>query len=590
MKSYPLFACLALAVAAASACAMDAQPVAARMSDASPQAAAPAMAAAPASLSSQVPGWMRKAHVPGIAIAKIEHGRVAWTATFGERAPDTPMTPGTVFNVASLTKPVFALMTLHLVADGKIGLDTPLAGDWVDPDIADDPRRNALTPRLALSHQTGFQNWRGADKLAFSFAPGSRHEYSGEGYEYLRRALEHRTGKSLPTLMAATVLDRVDMQHTSFGWSKAVHGPVATGFESSGTPYDMDYLHDRKPSAAASMLTTIGDYGRFAAWVAGGADLPEALFDDMRRPQLAGETAEHFGLGWRLIRMGGQTVLSHDGRENGVRTQVYVLPATGEGLVIFTNSDNGELMTRPLTNAMLDDGKQLVAAVDGDIWTYLQRMPRAQLPRIAQVVVSSPSFMSKWLHAVDVALVQASSLTDRDKRKAQAAIEPFVQSMLDGNASPDQAKALVELAVASDAQGPRWRDRFTPAQAGQWVAALSARSGSHGKSVPDAVVGASATQDNDPAAVVPDARLAAYVGEYRLPSNQLLISIRKTGSGLEAAAEGMPVVKLYPLSQTLFMFKEDKTRFEFVTGDAGKPTGLRVIWSASRSEVADRVD
>ncbi len=590
MKNQSCIACLVLAVATTSACAMDAQPVAARTSDTQPAGTTPAAASAPAALSSQVPGWMRQARVPGIAIAKIEHGRLAWTATFGERAPDTPMTPDTVFNVASLTKPVFALMTLHLVANGKIGLDTPLAGDWVDPDIADDPRRNALTARLALSHQTGFQNWRGSDKLAFTFAPGSRHEYSGEGYEYLRRALEHRTGKPMSTLMATTVLDHVDMQHTSFGWSKAVTGPVATGFESSGTPYDMDYLHDRKPSAAASMLTTIGDYGRFAAWVARGADLPKALFDDMRRPQLAGETAESFGLGWRLIRTGGQTVLSHDGRENGVRTQVYVLPATGEGLVILTNSDNGELLTRPLTTAMLDDGGSVVSAVDADIWTYLQRMPRAQLPRIAHVVVASPSFMSKWLHAVDAALVQASPLPASDKPDAQAAIEPFVQAMLEGRVTENQAKALVELAVASDAQGPRWRDRFTADQAGQWMAALSARANNDGQSAPDAGGNAGATQHGDATVVVPDARLAAYAGEYRLPSNQLLISIRRTGSGLEAAAEGMPVVKLYPLSQTLFMFKEDKTRFEFVTGATGDPTGLRVIWSASRSEVADRVD
>ena len=104
---------------------------------------------------------MKQAQVPGVAVARIEHGKLAWTAVYGERAPGQPMTRQTIFNVASLTKPVFAVMALHLIAEGKLELDSRLSDDWVDPDIAEDPRRKLLTPRLALSHQTGFQNWRG---------------------------------------------------------------------------------------------------------------------------------------------------------------------------------------------------------------------------------------------------------------------------------------------------------------------------------------------------------------------------------------------------------------------------------------------
>lgn len=530
-------------------------------------------ASPPEALEAGLPQWMAQAHVPGVAIARIEHGRLAWTAVEGERAPGEPMRPDTVFNVASLTKPVFALMTLHLVADDRYALDTPLSKDWVDPDVAGDPRLEALTARLALSHQSGFQNWRGDDRLAFSFAPGERHEYSGEGYEYLRRAIERRTGERLPQLMRDTVLDHVAMPHTHFGWDAGVGDNLAVGYRASGQPYaDMSYLRAREPGAAASLLTTVEDYGRFAAWVSRGADLPKALFEDMQQPQARhANPAERFGLGWRLVDVGGHTVLSHDGRENGVRTQVFVSPDDGEGLVILTSSDNGDLLTRPIVAATLAQGDALLAAADADVWTYLQRMPAAAMPHVAHAVIASPSFMSRLLHAVDVALIQPSSLTAEEKRAAAAAIRPFVLAMLDGQVSEDQAKAVVERLAVQDGGGMRWRDAFTPEQARAWIAGLAARDANAGKDVE-----------------VPSARLDAYAGHYRVPSSGLQIRVRHAADGLEATADGMPVVKLHARSQDLFSMQEDATRFQFVSDTTGRVTGLRVIWSATRSELAPR--
>ena len=525
---------------------------------------------------------MQSAHVPGLAIAKIEQGELAWTRVFGKRAPGVAMQADTVFNVASLTKPVFALMALHLVADGKISLETRLDEDWIDPDVADDPRHKALTPRVVLSHQTGFQNWRGNAKLAFAFAPGARHEYSGEGYEYLRRALEHRTGKTMTQLIEENVLDKVDMKQSSFGWTDRVQDHLAVGFEVSSEPYPMEYLRDRQPNAAANLFTTIGDYGRFAAWVARGADLPGALFKDMQRPQLTGKRAEQFGLGWRLIKLGEHTVLSHDGRENGVRTQVFVDPSSGEGLVVLSNSDNGELMTRPLTQASMKNGHSLMAAVDRDVWTYLMRMPREQLPNIARVIVSSPSFMAKWLHAVDAALIVGSGLRPSQKKSAHEAIDPFIEAMVAGKVGAVQAKALVEMMVVTDEDGPCWREQMPATMGTQWLTGLIARPGAQN-------IKQKTVEVDTQSIVVPATRLASYEGKYRLTSNQLLIDIRNTADGLEAAAEGMPVVKLYPLSQTLFAFKEDNTRFEFVTDQDNQITGVRVIWSESRSEIATKV-
>jgi CubicO group peptidase (beta-lactamase class C family) len=426
--------------------------------------------------------WMARTRVPGVAIARIDDGRLTWTRTWGQRAPGVPLDADTVFNVASLTKPVFATMVLHHAAAGGPGLDASLATYWVDPDIAGDPRRNALTPRIALSHQTGLPNWRGDGPLAFAFAPGTRHEYSGEGYEYLRRALERESGRSMPALMHEYVLEPAGMASTRFGWDARIEDDLATGFGADGTPYEMGYLRERSPNAAANMFTTIGDYGRFTAWVADGADLPTELFQDMQRPQaLHPDPAEQFGLGWRVTTVDEAPVLSHDGRENGVRTQVFVFPDSGDGLVILTNGDNGELLTRPVVEATLPEGPALLGAIDHDIWQYLQRMPAGQVGQLARMLPRSPPFMARLLYAADATLVAAAPLSTAERRRGHDAIAPFVLGLVEGRVQPARATALVEMLLepplsgpaAGDEPVPRWRTHLSQTQAKAWVRALS---------------------------------------------------------------------------------------------------------------------
>ena len=98
-----------------------------------------------------------KAAAVGVSI--INAGRVTWTGTFGEQASGVPATAATMFNVASLAKPVTAEVAMRLVSSGVISLDESMATHWVDADIANDPRHKLLTPRIALSHQTGLPNW-----------------------------------------------------------------------------------------------------------------------------------------------------------------------------------------------------------------------------------------------------------------------------------------------------------------------------------------------------------------------------------------------------------------------------------------------
>jgi hypothetical protein len=157
--------------------------------------------------------------------------------------------------------------------------------------------------------------------------------------------------------------------------------------------------------------------------------------------------------------------------------------------------------------------------------------------------------------------------------------------MLTGHVGQSQAADLVAMLIETNETGAHWRTAFNPIQAREWVAALGER---HDGRATRATV------------EVPATRLAAYTGQYRMPSSQLLITISRPEAGgtgaeapghsLEATAPGMPVVALYAESPTTFFMKEDNTRFEFVVDVDARVTGLRVIWSADRSEVAPRVE
>src|SRR5688572_20191762 len=143
----------------------------------------------------ELPAWLKEANVPAAGVAIIEEGKLKYAKIFGELkkgSPSPQAQPGnTIFQVASLTKPVVEVLTLRLVTAGQWNLDEPLAKYWIDPDVQNDPHHKKLTTRHVLTHQSGFPNWRtmnASKRLGFISEPGTKVQYSGEGLEYLRRA------------------------------------------------------------------------------------------------------------------------------------------------------------------------------------------------------------------------------------------------------------------------------------------------------------------------------------------------------------------------------------------------------------------
>ncbi len=233
-----------------------------------------------------------------------------------------------------------------------------MSAHWIDPDVAADPRHTKLTPRLALAHQTGFANWRGDSKdrkLAFAGDPGSGFTYAGEGYEYLRRFMEQKTGQPFETLAAEYVFGPLGMTGTTFSARNRFAARVAQPMNKAGEFRPTDLQPEGKPNAADNLFVTVEDYARLMIGVAQGRGISKPLAGERMQTQITMPApaackvpatpgcpdASDFGLGWVLYRFGAQTIVSNSGMDWGEFALVYFDAATGNGMVYMVNGGNG---------------------------------------------------------------------------------------------------------------------------------------------------------------------------------------------------------------------------------------------------------
>ncbi|HVI47162.1 MAG TPA: serine hydrolase domain-containing protein [Chitinophaga sp.] len=299
---------------------------------------------------------MARTNVPLLGLGIIESGKIKSVRLYGALNGQTPPPLNTLFNVASLTKPITAMVALKLANSGNLDLDEPLYHYWIDPDIKDDPRHLRLTTRIILSHRTGFPNWR--DKqLAFRFDPGTGYGYSGEGFEYLRRALEAKFKTTLQHLADSLIFKPLNMQHTQYAWDSRLDTSLfAQPCDSNGNRiYNAMHL---EPNAADWLVTTLEDYTKFGVYMLQGGGLSPLLFSAMTTPVSAITPGgnEAMGLGWGILSNlpNREYILMHTGHDPGVSTLIFLLPQSQRGVIILTNADNGMKAMIPILRAQLE--------------------------------------------------------------------------------------------------------------------------------------------------------------------------------------------------------------------------------------------
>lgn len=302
-------------------------------------------------LDMRLPDLLSERSVIGASIAYVQGGSIQ-VATAGVRDKETagPVNAGTVFNAASLTKPLVSYAVLQLVDAGALDLDEPLSHS-VSPIVPDDATSALITLRHVLTHTCGLQNLRNKNPLRMHFRPGAWFSYSSVGFSLLQSAVEARTGEGLEVTLRRLVFEPLGMNSSSLEWQSRFLDNMANPHEAQ------ERLEMHRPPAASaswSLQTTAPDYGAFVAavlrgdrletstwekWLTAAVMVPKGAVVHLDGEPSATEADVGWGLGWGIEP--SQRTFFQWGKMPGVRAFVMGSLEQQAGVVLLTNSHKG---------------------------------------------------------------------------------------------------------------------------------------------------------------------------------------------------------------------------------------------------------
>jgi len=317
-------------------------------------------------LNKEIPKLQSEQNVPAVAIGLIENGKIKYTKVYGEHQLGNEAPENTIFNVASITKVITTMTTLKLVDQGEWKLDEPLYNYWIDPDLKNDSLHKKITTRHSLTHTIGFTNWRrmnDSGKLEFDFEPGTKHQYSGEGMEYLKFALENKFNKDMEEIADSLLFTPLNMKDATFKWIPEKDTiRFAKWYDGNGNEHDVTNYRTPETSAADDLLTTVEDLSKFGIAVMDTTIISKSLFNEMVKPQISIHNNAKQGLGWKIVGdlPNKNYALNHDGGDIGVATTIVLLPNSKSGIIVFTNGDNGRILCNAIVKKAITFGDQII--------------------------------------------------------------------------------------------------------------------------------------------------------------------------------------------------------------------------------------
>ena len=325
-----------------------------------------------------ITGEMDSLNTMGVSLAIINDAKVVYHFSHGvaDAYSQDTVNDETLFEAASLSKPVFAYFTMRLVEKGVLNLDTPLCRYFAYPDLEHDPQNGLITARMVLDHTSGLPNWRSNNPanemegtLNIQFPPGSRFSYSGEGYVYLANViahLSHRSLLNLDSLFQQEVAQPLHLKHTYFGMNVYVAKHLACGHDGDRIVYDNSW--PRKGFyPAGGMYTESLSYANFLIAIMENEGLMKASFNEMLGKQTElpedeilrrylGYTEWGLGFGRQPSEYGMN--LSHPGNNIGYTSFFLMNKEKKFGFVFFCNSNQRLELILRLEN-FLTSGEEL---------------------------------------------------------------------------------------------------------------------------------------------------------------------------------------------------------------------------------------
>jgi len=304
-----------------------------------------------AALDTLIPALMDSGAVTGLSMAIVTDSGPIWMRGFGVRSAETgePVDENTVFEAASLSKPVFAYAVLQLVDEGILDLDTPLYEYWDYEYVPGDERYKLITARMVLTHSPGFPNWRpnGGD-LTIDLEPGTEFSYSGEGFGYLQLTVMQVTSEPLQEFVEKRVFEPLGMTSSSYVWEDRFESNFAVPHNADGEATEKRRPRRGRGHAAATLHTTSSDFARFLVAAMNADLLADSTATAMLTPQIDADSGVTWGLGIGLQDTEQGRGFWHWGDNSGYKAYTLTYPERGVGMIWFTNSENGHAILQSL--------------------------------------------------------------------------------------------------------------------------------------------------------------------------------------------------------------------------------------------------
>ncbi|SHE98916.1 CubicO group peptidase, beta-lactamase class C family [Arenibacter palladensis] len=298
--------------------------------------------------------YMEYFEIPGVSLAIIKNGEVKDTLILGKAnaSNGTPLNDKSLFEAASISKPILAFAVMRLVDKGIIDLDEPLYKTLIHPDLEEDPNMKLITARHVLNHTTGFPNWPGENannKLSINFTHGTSYSYSGAGFEYLKEVIIIKTDRDISSILKEEVLDVFNMKNTYFEENDylkehKVHGHL------DGNPTRRDFMENAE--VASSMHINAAELAKFFIGIRNRKGLlPETYnayleFDTRTYSEWEDKTGwkSWMGLGIFLQKTPLGTIFGHSGNNGDFTCISAYFDKQDVGFVLMTNSNKGGVL------------------------------------------------------------------------------------------------------------------------------------------------------------------------------------------------------------------------------------------------------
>ena len=313
---------------------------------------------------------MDSAGIPGVSLAILNDQEIIYHKVYGVQNIETqkPVTDQSIFEGASLSKPIFAYFAMKMVDQGILDLDKPMHEYFPHPGIDSTSFESykSITPRMILSHSSGFPNSSKGELISLPFHPGTDFLYSGEAYQYLAAVIGHLNGvgwkDKFNKIFKREVTTPLGMKHTSFLWNDYLAQNKVYGHkDDQPTDNGTGGWSGKTFNAFSSIHSEAYEYALFIRAMLKKEGLSDEAFDQMLYAEnqfnptneLYKKTGQNaWGLGFAQKPSDYGVMHLHTGNNHDFQSYSMFVLDRGYGIVLFTNSDKMLELIHGLENVL----------------------------------------------------------------------------------------------------------------------------------------------------------------------------------------------------------------------------------------------